>query len=133
MIRSPDISKKCHHHFRRACQWMYHCTSTKRSRTADIQNSLNQWCSVQYQQTCLIWLFLTMVRSYQLNNQQDNDIHFSNPDTPSQRILKEHSNDLLRRNGDMKRDHIPRKSWNCQTPIEYFMDFVDKQLEENML
>src|SRR5699024_6701449 len=82
-----------------------------------------------------------------VSNKQDVDIYFADPGTPSQRDLHEHSNGL-RKSGlpkemdfnsvpqsyisevAFKRNNIPRKSFNYRTPIECFMDHVDKELKK---
>ena len=78
-----------------------------------------------------------------LSNQHDIAIYFADPGTPSQRALNEHSNGLLRKDGlpknmdfnqvdqafissvASKRNHIPRKSLNYQTPLEVFLSYVN--------
>lgn len=68
---------------------------------------------------------------------------FSDPGTPSQRGLKEHSNGILRRSGldkelnfnlvtddhiisvAQKINHRPRKSLGYRTPLEVFMSFIE--------
>ena len=70
--------------------------------------------------------------------------YFADPGMPSQQALNENSNGLLRKNGlpkEMnfnevdqtfvssvahKRNNIPRKSLNCQTPLEVFMSYMDE-------
>lgn len=76
-------------------------------------------------------------------NCHDISIFFSDPGTPSQRGLNEHSNGILRRSGLDKElnfnlvtdDHIisvaqninhrPRKSLGYRTPLEVFMSFIE--------
>lgn len=78
-----------------------------------------------------------------ISNQTDMSIYFADPGTPSQRGLNEHSNGLLRKDGlpkqmdfnqvdqafvsavASKRNHIPRKSLNYQTPLEVFLSYMD--------
>src|SRR5699024_12437878 len=70
-----------------------------------------------------------------ISHEQDIDIYFADPGTPSQRGLNEHSNVRLRKNGlpkemdfnsvsqefisdiVFKRNNIPRRSLNYRTPI----------------
>lgn len=78
-----------------------------------------------------------------MSNRNDIDIYFADRGTPSERGLNEHSNGLLRKDGlskhmdfntvdqrmvasvASKRNHIPRKSLNYQTPLEAFMSYMD--------
>lgn len=82
-----------------------------------------------------------------ISNVNDIDIYFSDPGTPSQRGLNEHSNGLLRKDGlkkamdftnvpesfiqsvASKRNHIPRRSLNYRTPLEVFLSYMN---EENL-
>lgn len=77
-----------------------------------------------------------------MSNRNDIDIYFADPGTPSQRGLNEHSNGMLRKDGLPKhmdlnavdqgmvasaasrRNHIPRKFLNYQTPLEVFMSYM---------
>ncbi|MGX6979687.1 IS30 family transposase [Vagococcus elongatus] len=86
-----------------------------------------------------------------VSNQQDIDIFFADPGTPSQRALNEHSNGLLRRDGLPKskdfrdvsqefissvschRNYIPRKSLNYQTPIEVFLSYVQEAIYSSLI
>ncbi|HLG26519.1 MAG TPA: IS30 family transposase [Paenisporosarcina sp.] len=86
-----------------------------------------------------------------ISNNHDIDIYFADPGTPSQRALNEHSNGLLRQNGlpkemdfrpvaqdyissvALRRNHIPRKSLNYQTPIECFMEHVTEHVDQDIL
>jgi len=83
----------------------------------------------------------------QIANETDVAIYFSDVGAPNQRGLNENCNGLLRKDGLKKsmsldklpdslvqnitarRNHIPRKSLNYQTPIEVFMTYIsDEQL-----
>ena len=86
-----------------------------------------------------------------ISNTQDIDIHFADLGTPSQRGINEHSNGLLRKNGlpkvldfnsvsqeeishvAFRRNNIPRKSLNYQTPIECFMSYVGDKFDKSIL
>lgn len=77
-----------------------------------------------------------------LSNQHDIATYFADLGTPSQRGLNEHSNGLLRKDGlpkamdfnlvdqafissvAHKRNNIPRKILNYQTPLEVFLSYV---------
>jgi len=86
-----------------------------------------------------------------ISNNHDIDIYFADPGTPSQRALNENSNGLLRKNGlpkemdfrpvlqdyisgvALRRNYIPRKSLDYQTPIECFMSHMDEHVDEDIL
>lgn len=80
-----------------------------------------------------------------INNNNDINIYFTDPVIHSQRGLNEHSNGLLRKYGlpkemdfnqvnqsfvfaiASKRNYIPRKSLNYQTPLEVFLNYVNSE------
>ena len=79
-----------------------------------------------------------------LCDQNDTAIYFPDPGTLSQWTLKENSNGLLRKEGlpkemdfnqmdqtfitsvASKRNKIPRKSLDYQTPVEIFLSYLDE-------
>lgn len=123
-------------------------------RAAHIETSLNHWLS-QLPQNLFKSIIFDCGKEFSnwksISNEQDIDIYFADPGTPSQRGLNEHSNGLLRRNGlpkemdfnpvpqeyisemALRRNNIPRKSLNYRTPIECFMDHVDQNIDKNIL
>lgn len=112
-------------------------------KAVDIENSINEWL-----QSVPKNLFKSITFDCgkefsnwkSISNTNDIDIYFADPGTPSQRGLNEHSNGLLRKDGlpkemdfnqvnqgfissvASKRNHIPRKSLNYQTPLEVFFE-----------
>lgn len=114
-------------------------------KASDIEKSLNDWLEAIPQH---FFKSITFDCGKEFSNWKsvchDNDlsIYFADPGTPSQRGLNEHSNGLLRRNGlpknmdftqvdqafvssiSLKRNLIPRKSLNYQTPMEILMSHV---------
>ena|SRR5699024_9230799 len=123
-------------------------------QAANIETSLNQWLG-QLPQNFFKSIIFDCGKEFSnwksISNKQDIDIYFADPGTPSQRGLNEHSNGLLRNNGlpkemdfnpvtqayisDVvrKRNNIPRKSLNYQTPIECLMNYVGQDVDESVL
>ena len=123
-------------------------------QAAHIETSLNQWLG-QLPQNFFKSIIFDCGKGFSnwksISNKQDIDIYFADPGTPSQRGLNEHSNGLLRKNGlpkEMyfnpvtqayisevvrKRNNIPRKSLNYQTPMECFMNYVGQDFDESVL
>lgn len=111
-------------------------------KASDIEASLHQWLS-----QCPKHLFKSITFDCgkefsnwkSISNAHDIDIFFADPGCPGQRGLNEHSNGLLRRHGLPKqmdfngisqellsaiadrRNRIPRKSLNYQTPYQVFL------------
>ena len=126
----------------------------KGGEAENIENALNSWL-----QDLPINLFKTIIFDCgkefsnwkSTSNLHDIDIYFADPGTPSQRALNENSNGLLRKSGlpkemdfnsvtqeyvtdvASKRNNIPRKSLNYQTPIECFMTKVDKDILSRLI
>lgn len=115
-------------------------------KAVDIETTLNQWFS-----SIPKFMFKSITFDCgkefsnwkSICNRHDVSIYFADPGTPSQRALNENSNGLLRRNGlpkEMdfnlvdqkfvsavadKRNRIPRKSLNYQTPLEAFLSYLN--------
>ncbi|MFB5296930.1 IS30-like element IS1252 family transposase [Enterococcus faecalis] len=86
-----------------------------------------------------------------LSNQHDIAIYFADPGTPLQRALNENSNGLLRKDGlpknmdfnqvdqafissvANKRNNIPRKSLDYQTPLEVFMSYMNEDILSSLI
>jgi len=123
-------------------------------QAANVEDSLNQWLN-QLPKHLFKSIIFDCGKEFSnwktISNKQDIDIYFADPGTPSQRGLNEHSNGLLRKSGlpkemdfnlvsqeqisdvALQRNNIPRKSLNYQTPIECFMNHVDKNFDNSML
>lgn len=87
----------------------------------------------------------------EMSNDNDVDIYFADPGTPSQRALNEHSNGLLRKDGLPKemdfnqenqqfissvaarRNQVPRKLLYYQTPLEVFLRHINEQELSNLI
>jgi len=123
-------------------------------KAIDIENRLNKWFE-SVPQNLFKSITFDCGKEFsnwkQISNQNDIDIYFADPGTPSQRGLNENSNGLLRRDGlpkemdfnkvdesfiqavATKRNHIPRKSLNYRTPIEVFLSYIDDQDLSNLI
>lgn len=122
-------------------------TLKPKGRTAkDIETSINTWCA-QVPKNLFKSITFDCGKEFSnwrsISNHNDVSIYFADPGTPSQRGLNEHSNGLLRKEGLPKqmdfnqidqvfvssvasrRNHIPRKSLNYQTPLEVFLSYMD--------
>lgn len=117
----------------------------KGRRAKDIEERLDQWLR-QLPKHLFKSLIFDCGKEFSnwktLSNDHDIDIFFADPGTPSQRGLNEHSNGLLRRDGLPKqtdfnlvsesfiqavahrRNSIPRKSLNYQTPLEVLTENI---------
>lgn len=120
----------------------------------DVEKSLNNWL-----QTLPRNLFKSIIFDCgkefsnwkNISNEHDIDIYFADPGTPSQRALNENSNGVLRNNGlpkemdfrnvsqefitsvSSRRNNIPRKSLNYQTPIECFIEHAGKEVVSRLI
>lgn len=118
---------------------------TNGRKATDIEPSINQWLS---QVPSHLFKSITFDCGKEFSNWKsistahDIDIFVADPGCPGQRGLNEHSNGLLRRNGlpkqmDFtnisqnylsatadKRNRIPRKSLNYQTPYQVFLSYM---------
>ena len=123
-------------------------------KAIDIENAMNQWFG-----SIPRHLFKSITfdcgKEFSnwkaLSNLHDIAIYFANPGTPSQRALNENSNGLLRKDGlpkEMdfnqvdqsfvssvanKRNNIPRKSLDYQTPLEVFLSYVDESILSSLI
>lgn len=115
-------------------------------KAVDIENAINKWLQFVPKNLFKSITFdcgKEFSNWKSISNVNDIDIYFADPGTPSQRGLNEHSNGLLRKDGltkemdfnqvnqgfissvASKRNHIPRKSLNYQTPLEVFLSYVN--------
>ena len=116
-------------------------------KALDIETALNQWFS-RFPKNFFKSITFDCGKEFSnwkaLCNQHDIAIYFADPGTPSQRALNENSNGLLRKDGlpkEMdfnqvdqalissvanKRNKIPRKSLDYQTPLEVFLSYLDE-------
>ncbi|HFI0173061.1 TPA: IS30 family transposase [Streptococcus suis] len=118
---------------------------TKGRKASDIEAAINQWLS-QLPKHLFKSITFDCGKEFSnwksISNAHDIDIFFADPGCPGQRGLNEHSNGLLRRHGlpkqmdftDIsqqflsaiadKRNRIPRKSLNYQTPYQVFLSYI---------
>lgn len=114
-------------------------------QAADIENRVNSWVE-SVPKNLFKSITFDCGKEFSnwktISNKNDIAIYFADPGTPSQRGLNEHSNGLLRRDGlhkrmdfnevdesliqsiASKRNNIPRKSLNYQTPLEVFLSYI---------
>ncbi|MGM8364594.1 IS30 family transposase [Virgibacillus sp. W0181] len=119
----------------------------KGRKASDIETTLNQWFQ-SIPRNMFKSITFDCGKEFSnwksLCNQHDVAIYFADPGTPSQRALNENSNGLLRKDGlpkEMdfnqvnqafitsvadKRNQIPRKSLNYQTPLETLSRYVNE-------
>lgn len=112
-------------------------------KACDIEHALNNWLS-QFPRHFFKSITFDCGKEFSnwqaVANEHDIDIFFADPGCPGQRGLNEHSNGLLRRHGLPKqmdfrgmsqeelsaiadrRNHIPRKSLNYETPHQVFLE-----------
>ncbi len=123
-------------------------------KALDVENAFNEWFS-QLPKHLFKSIIFDCGKEFSnwknISNNHDIDIYFADPGTPSQRALNENSNGLLRKNGlpkemdfnpvsqdyisgvALRRNQIPRKSLNYQTPIECFMSHMGEHVDESIL
>lgn len=118
---------------------------TKGRKASDIEQALTRWLS-RFPRHLFKSMTFDCGKEFSnwktISNQHDIDIFFADPGCPGQRGLNEHSNGLLRRHGLPKqmdfndlsqkvlsaiadrRNNIPRKSLNYQTPYQVFLSYI---------
>ncbi len=118
-------------------------------RAKDIENSLNNWFK---KFPCHLFKSITFDCGKEfsnwksISNLNDIDSYFADPGTPSQLVLNERSNGLLRKDGlpkqmdcnkveessiqpiASKRNNVPIKSLNYKTPLKVFLSYVDNDI-----
>lgn len=127
--------------------------STSR-KTSNIEEAVDQWFNKLPKQLFKSIIFdcgKEFSNWKSISNTHDIDIYFTDPGTLSQRTINENSNGILRKNGlpkemdfrsvlqdyissvALRRNYIPRKSLNYQTPIECFMSHLDEHVDKDIL
>lgn len=123
-------------------------------KAKDIEKSLNDWFR-QLPRNLFKSMIFDNGREFSnwknISNEQDIDIYFADPGTPSQRTLNEITNGLLRKNGlpkeidfrtvtqvfissvSSRRNNIPRKSLNYRTPIECFIEHAGEDIVSRLI
>ncbi|WP_156807257.1 IS30 family transposase, partial [Streptococcus sp. S784/96/1] len=118
---------------------------TKGRKASDIEQALTRWFS-RFPKHLFKSMAFDCGKEFcnwkTISNQHDIDIFFADPGCPGKRGLNEHSNGLLRRHGLPKqmdfnglsqkvlpaiadrRNNIPRKSLNYQTPYQVFLSYI---------
>lgn len=123
-------------------------------KAKNIEKSLNNWLEIlprNFFKSIIFDCGKEFSNWKNVSNKQDIDIYFADPGTPSQRALNENSNGLLRKSGlpkemdfntvtqeyisdvSSRRNHIPRKSLNYQTPIECFIKHAGKDVVSRLI
>lgn len=127
--------------------------STSR-KTSNIEEAVDQWFNKLPKQLFKSIIFdcgKEFSNWKSISNTHDIDIYFTDPGTLSQRTINENFNGILRKNGlpkemdfrsvlqdyissvALRRNYIPRKSLNYQTPIECFMSHLDEHVDKDIL
>lgn len=123
-------------------------------KASDIEAALNQWFS-RFPRNFFKSITFDCGKEFfnwkKICSHHDIDIYFADSGTPSQRPLNENSNRILRRDGlpksmdfretdqsfistvSNRRNHIPRKCLNYQTPIEIFLSYVQEEFYSNLI
>lgn len=120
---------------------------TNGRKASDIEATINQWLSQvpnHLFKSITFYCGKEFSNWKSISNEHNIDIFFADPCWPRQRGLNGHSNGLLRQNGFLKqmyfndfsqnvlsaiadkRNRIPRKSLNYQTPYQVFSELLEK-------